>query len=185
MSKNLFFASAVKAAFALAAVVMMSTVFTSCSKDSDEPEPEPKFTNTVTFGGVEKPIVKAEYEDKGSGNYNLYLYLSADLKKRVAMQLNKDVHMTGSPVKLTEKEKKHDGKWYWIVEYYKPDNTTLIKTFGKPDAPDFPVFTTGTLTISGSPTGTINIRLENGRVKDINGNEHTITMSYGGPMMEK
>ena len=185
MSKNLFFASAAKAAFALAAVVMMSTVFTSCSKDSDEPEPEPKFTNTVTFGGVEKPIVKAEYEDKGSGNYNLYLYLSADLKKRVAMQLNKDVHMTGSPVKLTEKEKKHDGKWYWVVDYYTADGTLLINTFGKSDDTQYPVFTTGTLTISGSPESTLNIKLENGRVKDINGNEHSLAMSYSGPMTKK
>ena len=185
MSKKIFFASAAKAAFALAAVVMMSAVFTSCSKDSDEPEPEPKFTNTVTFGGVEKPIVKAEYEDEGNDNYTLYLYLSADLKKRVAMQLNKDVHMTGSPVKLTEKEKKHDGKWYWVVDYYTADGTLLINTFGKSDDTQYPVFTTGTLTISGSPESTLNIKLENGRVKDINGNEHTITMSYGGPMMEK
>ena len=185
MKATSFFASAAKAAFTLAAVVMMSAVFTSCSKDSDEPEPEPKFTNTVTFGGVEKPIVKAEYEDEGNDNYTLYLYLSADLKKRVAMQLNKDVHMTGSPVKLTEKEKKHDGKWYWVVDYYTADGTLLINTFGKSDDTQYPVFTTGTLTISGSPESTLNIKLENGRVKDINGNEHTITMSYGGPMMEK
>ena len=185
MSKNLFFASVAKAAFALAAVVMMSAVFTSCSKDSDEPEPEPKFTNTVTFGGVEKPIVKAEYEDEGNDNYTLYLHLSADGKERVEFELNKDIHMTGSPVKLTEKEKEHDGKWYWSVDYYKSTGIELIDTYGRPDATTYPVFKTGTLTISGSPTGTINIRLENGRVKDINGNEHTITMSYGGPMMEK
>ena len=185
MKTTSFFASAAKATFALAAVVMMSTVFTSCSKDSDEPEPDPKFTNTVTFGGVEKPIVKAEYEDETGGNYNLYLYLSADLKKRVAMQLNKDVHMTGSPVKLTEKEKKHDGKWYWVVDYYTADGTLLINTFGKSDDTQYPVFTTGTLTISGSPESTLNIKLENGRVKDINGNEHSLAMSYSGPMTKK
>ncbi|WP_276795003.1 hypothetical protein [Segatella oulorum] len=192
MSKKIFFASAAKAAFALAAVVMMSLAFAACGSDNDDDGggggtpllPTPT-ANTVTLDGTAKPILMTEYEDNGKGNYYLNLYLSADRKERVEFELNKDIHMTGSPIKLTEKEKKHDGKWYWIVEYYKPDNTTLIKTFGKPDAPDFPVFTTGTLTISGSPTGTINIRLENGRVKDINGNEHTITMSYGGPMMEK
>ena len=40
MTKNLFFARAAKATFALATVVMMSTAFTSCSKDNnDEPVP--------------------------------------------------------------------------------------------------------------------------------------------------
>ncbi|WP_238987977.1 hypothetical protein [Prevotella koreensis] len=64
MSKKLFFTSAAKAAFALAAAVMMSAAFTSCSKDSDNDDDAKKFTNTVTFGGMEKPIVKAEYVDK-------------------------------------------------------------------------------------------------------------------------
>ena len=183
MSKKNFLVSAAKAAFALAAVVMMSAVFTSCSKDDDDDDAK-KFTNTVTFGGMEKPIVKAEYEDKGSGNYNLYLYLSADRKERVQIELNKDLHMTGSPVKLTEKEKKHDGKWYWVVDYYTADGTLLINTFGKSDDTQYPVFTTGTLTISGSPESTINIKLENGLVKGKDGKEHTLTISYSGPMTE-
>ena len=150
MKQNNFFASCAKAAFALAAVVMMSAVFTSCSKDSDDDD-EKKFTNTVIFGNMEKPIVKAEYEDQKAGDYRLYLYLSADRKKRVQIELNKDLHITGSPVKLTEKEKKHTGKWYWVVEYDKPDGTILIDTWGNPGEDDYPVFTTGTLTISGSP----------------------------------
>ena len=178
-----FFASAAKAAFALAAVVMMSAVFTSCSKDSDEPEPEPKFTNTVTIDGAERAILKAEYEDKKDGDYILYFYLSDDHKEKVTMQLNKDVHMTGNPVNLTEREKTHDG-WYWMVNYYKPDGNKLIDTFGNPDDA-LPVFTTGTLTISGSPDGTINIRLENGRVKANDDKEHTLAMSYSGPMTAK
>ena len=184
MKTTSFLASCAKAAFALAAVVMMSAVFTSCSKDNDDDNPPAPKTQIVVLDGVEKPIVKAEYEDKGSGNYNLYLYLSADRQEKVEVQLNKDLHMTGSPVKLTEKEKKHDGKWYWVVKYYKPDGTTLIYTFAKPGN-EKPVFTTGTLTISGSPESTLNIKLENGRVKDINGNEHTLVVSYSGPMTEK
>ena len=113
MTKNLFFASCAKAAFALAAVVMMSTVFTSCSKDNDDdPKPEPK-ANTVTIDGAERAILKAEYEDKKDGDYILYFYLSDDHKEKVTMQLNKDVHMTGNPVNLTEREKTHDG-WYWM-----------------------------------------------------------------------
>ena len=161
---------------------MTSTVFTSCSKDnSDNPKPEPK-ANTVTIDGAERPILKAEYEDRKDGDYILYLYLSADRKEKVEFQLNKDLHMSGSPIDLTKKEKKHDEKWYWVVEYYKPDDTKLIDTYGAPGEDYYPVFTTGTLTISGSPDGTINIRLENGRVKGEDGAEHTLTISYSGTM---
>ena len=109
-----FFASAAKAAFALAAVVMMSAVFTSCSKDNDDDNPSAPKTQIVVLDGVEKPIVKAEYKDKKDGDYILYFYLSDDHKEKVTMQLNKDVHMTGNPVNLTEREKTHDG-WYWMV----------------------------------------------------------------------
>ena len=186
MSKKLFLASAAKAAFALAAVVMMSAAFTSCSKDNDDNEP--KFTNTVTIDDVEKPIVKAEYEDNADGNYGLFLYLAADGVERVQIELNKDLHMTGSPINLTKREKKHDGQWYWWVAYIKPDDTKLISAFSKPeelyDPGDEikPVFTTGTLTTSGSFDGTINIVLKNGRVNGEDNKEHTLTISYSGSM---
>ena len=159
---------------------MMSTVFTSCSKDNDdEPKPSPK-AGTVTIDGAERPILKAEYEDRGNGNYLLFLYLSADSKEKIELNLNKDLHMTGSPIDLTKKEKEHDG-YYWVVGYYKPDDTTLIVTFGNPNDPTYPIFTTGTLTMSGSFEN-INIRLENGRVMGKDGKEHTLTISYGGTM---
>ena len=143
-----------------------------------EPLPEPK-AQTVTLDGKEKPIVKAEYEDYGDGNYNLYLYFSADGKERVKLELNKDLHMTGSSVDLTKKEETHD-EWYWAVDYYKPDNTKLINTFGKPGHIS-PVFTTGTLTMSGSFEN-INIKLENGRVEGTDGKKHTLVLSYSGTM---
>ena len=104
---------------------MMSTAFTSCSKDNDD-KPEPKFTNTVTLDGVEKPIVKAEYKDMLNGNYALYLYLSADGKERVRFELNKDLHMSGSPVDLTKRGKGQGFECYWMVEYYKSDGTQLL-----------------------------------------------------------
>ena len=184
MKTTSFFASAAKAAFALAAVVMMSAVFTSCSKDNDDDNPPAPKTQIVVLDGVEKSIVKAEYKDYGNDNYSLYLYLSADRKEKVKVQLNKDLHITGSPIDLTEKEKKHDEKWYWTVEYYKPDGTTFIYTFAKPGNEN-PVFNTGTLTANGSPTGTINIKLENGRVKGKDGKVHTLVVSYSGKMTEK
>ena len=194
MSKNLFFASAAKAAFALAAVVMMSLAFAACGSDNDDdgggggiPDtslPEPK-AQTVTIDGVEKSIVKAEYKDYGSRDYSLYLYLSADRKERVIISLNKDLHMTGSPVDLTKKEKEHEGKFYWAVNYYGDDGKRIIETWGKPDRQDFSVFNTGTLTMSGSPESTLNIKLENGRVKGKDGKGHTLTLSYSGPMTKK
>ena len=179
MRTKKFFASAAKAAFALAAAMMMSTAFTSCSNDNDD-KPEPKFTNTVTIDGVEKPIVKAEYKDMLNGNYALYLYLSADGKERVRFELNKDLHMSGSPVDLTKRGKGQGFECYWMVEYYKSDGTQLIDSYGAPGEDDYPVFTTGTLTVSGSFDGTINIKLENGRVKGKDGKEHTFTISYSG-----
>ena len=184
MKTTSFLASAAKAAFALAAVVMMSAVFTSCSKDNDDDNPPAPKTQIVVLDGVEKSIVKAEYKDYGNDNYSLYLYLSADRKEKVEVQLNKDLHMTGSPVKLTEKEKKHKGKWYWAVNYYGDDGKRIIHTYGDPSSED-PVFNTGTLTMSGSPDGTINIKLENGRVKGTDGKEYTLAISYSGQMTEK
>ena len=188
MKTKKFFANVASKALALAAtVMMMSVAFTTCSSSNDDdggggtpPSPEPK-AQTVTLDGAEKPILKAEYEDKGNGNNKLYLNLSADGKERVTICLNKDLHMTGSPINLTKKEEKHDGKWYWSVNYYEPDDNKLINTFGKPDSSK-PVFTTGTLTISGSPDGTINIKLENGRVEGTDGKKHTLVLSYSGSM---
>ena len=179
MRTKKFFASAAKAAFALAAAMMMSTAFTTCSKDNDD-KPEPKFTNTVTLDGVEKAILKAEYKDMLNGNYALYLYLSADGKERVRFELNKDLHMSGSPVDLTKRGKGQGFECYWMIEYYKSDGTQLIDSYGAPGEDDYPVFTTGTLTVSGSFDGTINIKLENGRVKGKDGKEHTLTISYSG-----
>ena len=178
MNKKTFFANVANKALALAAtVMMMSTVFTSCSKDNDD---EPK-ANTVTIDGAERAILKAEYEDMDDGDYNLHLYLSDDHEEKVTMQLNKDLHMTGNPFTLTEKEEKHDGKWYWSIFYNNPEDLQFIDTFADPNS-DKPVFKTGTLTISGSPESTINIRLENGRVKGKDGKEHTLTANYSGTM---
>ena len=185
MKRKNFFAKAAGRTLALAAtVMMMSAAFTACSSDNDEPKPDPKpelKAQTVTIDGKEKPILKAEYKDKGG--YSLYLNLSADGKEKVEIQLNKAQHITGSPIDLTKKEKEHGG-CYWAVDYYNSDGTSLIKTYAAPDDSDFPVFTTGTLTVSGSPEGTINIKLENGRVKGEDGKEHTLTANYSGTMTE-
>ncbi|EHO68900.1 hypothetical protein [Segatella maculosa] len=186
MKTTSFLASAAKAAFALAAVVMMSAAFTACSSSDDDngggtpPPPAPK-AGFVTLDGTEKPIVKAEYEDGGNGNY--YLYLLTDSKEIVRIDFNKGLHMTGSPISLTKKEEKHAG-FYWLVKYYKSDSSNLIGAYGEPGSSE-PSFKTGTLTISGSPESTINIKLENGRVMGEDGKEHTLTISYSGTMTKK
>ena len=183
MNKKTFFAKAASKALALATVVMMSVAFTACSSSNDDPTTEPK-ANTVTLDGAEKPILKAEYEDKGNGNYKLYLNLSADGKERVTICLNKDLHMTGSPIDLTKKEETHTGKeWYWEV-IYSDHGKGLFDTWGALGSP-ITLFITGTLTVSGSPDGTINIVLKNGLVKDSDGKEHTFTVSYSGTMTEE
>ena len=187
MKQNNFFASCAKAAFALAAVVMMSAVFTACSSSDDDdngggtpPPPAPK-AGFVTLDGTERPIVKAKYEDNGYGNYELQLL--TDTKEIVRIDFNKKQHMTGSPVKLTEKEEEHTG-FYWLVKYYKSDGSNLISAFGYFGSAE-PVFKTGTLTMSGSFDGTINIKLENGRVIGSDDKEHTLVLSYSGPMTKK
>ena len=156
---------------------------TKAGSTPEPPTPEPK-AQTVTIDGTEKPIVNAEYKDEGSGDYSLDLYLSADRQEKVKFELNKDLHMTGSPVDLTKKEKEHEGKFYWTVNYYGADGKRIIDTWGKPGS-SYPVFTTGTLTVSGDPTGTIDIKFENGRVKGTDGKEHTLTISYSGKMTAK
>jgi len=132
MIKKRFFASCAKVAFALAAVVMMSTAFTSCSKDNNDDNgggglPAPK-AQTVTIDGEEKPILKAEYEDKANDNYILYLYLSADGKEKVEMELNKEQHMSGTSIDLRKKEDAHSG-FYWSVDYYTAAGPRLIDTY--------------------------------------------------------
>ena len=192
MTKNLFLASCAKVAFALATVMMMSAAFTACSSSNNDddggggtpPSPEPK-AQTVTLDGAERPIVKAEYEDHNDGDYRLFLNLSADGKEKVEIDLNKDLHMTGSPVDLTKREKKHEGdEWYWAADYHNPDNSLFTNTYGDPDS-NSDLYLTGTLTVTGDPkSGKVSIKLENGCVKTNDRQERTLTVRYSGTMTE-
>ena len=186
MKRNNFFANAASKALALAATVMMSVAFTACSSSNDEPTPPPSpKAGTVTFDGEEKPILKAEYEDKLNGNYFLLLYLSADSKEKIELHLNKDLHMSGSPVVLTKREKKHEGdEWYWAADYHNPDNSLFTNTYGDPDS-NCDLYLTGTLTVTGDPkSGKVSIKLENGCVKTNDRQERTLTVRYSGTMTE-
>ncbi len=185
MNKKTFFAKAASKALALAATVMMSAAFTACSSSNNDDDggggtpPTPK-AQTVTFDGAEKPILEAGYQYWGDGNYVLFFSLSASSQERVRLGLNKELHATGNPINLTEKEKnrkRYDDRFRWGVTYLNAHGNLLFYANGTE-----PVFETGTLTMSGSPDGTINIRLENGRVKGEDGKEYTFTLSYSGTM---
>jgi hypothetical protein len=182
MKTKQFLASAAKVAFALAAVVMMSAVFTACSKDNDDDNPPAPKTQIVALNGMEKTIVKVECKDCGQGNYVLYLY--TDSKESMRINFNQDRHITGNPIKLTQKEEEQDDKYCWVIVYYKSNGQTLLTGNGYPDS-NGTVFKTGTLTMSSSSGENINIQLKNGRVKGEDGKEYTLTVSYGGSMTEK
>ena len=185
MKTKQFFANAASKALALAAtVMMMSMAFSACSSDNDDPKPDPEpelKANTVTFDGVEKPVLSAEYRNEGGGNYYLYLNLNADGSEYIILAVNQSLHITGTPVKLTQKQ---NYSWSWEVSYMTSEGKHPFYASGKLTETELPVFTTGTLTVSGSPIGTINIKLVNGRVKGTDGKEHTFTASYSGTMKE-
>ena len=192
MTTKTIFASCAKAAFALAAVVMMSAAFTSCSKDNDNndgrttPLPEPK-AQTMTIDGIEKPITKATYEDRGTDKCWLRLFPSNDEDEVLKLELSITRHITGKLIDLTQREKPvNDTELYWSVRYFvKGHNTTLLGSWGNPDASS-PLFTTGTLTVSNPTGNSFTIVLRNGRVIGINdGKEHTITVSYSGQITKE
>ena len=164
---------------------MISAAFVGCSKDSNDDnrlttlsEPKP---NTVVLNGRERPVLSAEYRNEGGGNYYLYLNLNADGSEYIILAVNQSLHITGTPVKLTQKQ---NYSWSWEVSYVTSEGKYPFYASGKLTETELPVFTTGTLTVSGSPIGTINIKLVNGRVKGEDGKEHTFTASYSGTMKE-
>lgn len=175
MKKNLFFVSVVKTVFTLATVLMMSTVFASCSKDD-----EPQYDGIVTIDGVEKPILNAEYAYDGQSNFTFFLYLSADGKERVRLGLNKALHMGGGSIKLTEYEYEHKGS-YWGITYYR-ENKIFFDAFGSPKKITG-VFNEGSLFfLDGSYTadGETSIGLDKGRVMGVDKKEHQISIKYNG-----
>ena len=182
MTTKQFLASCAKATFALAAVVMMSAVLTSCSKDNDDNGPttlpEPK-ANTVVIDGKEATIEKAQFKkvSPSSTIYAVAFTLSGTPQKELVLGLDDTYHMDGKPIDLTTKEGKMIDKLYWGV-VYTVDGKKLIDASGSPKETQKPVFTTGTLTVSKTRQGTINIVLANGRVNDVNGKERTLTLNY-------
>ena len=180
-TKN-FLANCAKATFALAAVVMMSAVLTSCSKDNDDnngelPEAKP---NTVVINGTERKVVSAEYRSREGVSYYLYLNLNASGTEYISLAINESLHTTGKPIDLTQKEGNVLDPWE--ISYVTPAGEYPIFASGNSNQPQIPVFTTGTLTITGSVLSDISILLKNGRVVGKNGKECTFTLNYSGKL---
>ena len=154
-------------------------LFAACSKDSNTDNLKP---NTFTFKSVEKKITRAAYGHYGKDNYRLFLYLNNSNKERVVLGLNKDRHMKGNAIELSQPETAHE-EWYWGVIYCDSNDNEIIKASGHPDASHF---TKGTLTVSGTPgSGSVNISLKKGKVMGKDDKEYTLTLNYSGEMEKK
>ena len=181
MKTKTFLASCAKATFALAAVVMMSAAFTSCSKDNNDDEPLPDAKpNTVVINGKERKVASAEYRSREGASYFLYLNLNASGTEYISLAVNDLLHVTGKPIALTQKEGNVLDPWE--ISYVTPDGKYPIFASGNSNQPQIPVFTTGTLTITGSVLSDISILLKNGRVVGKNGKEYTLTLNYSGTL---
>ena len=157
------------------ALLVATTALVGCSKDSDLKH------NTVTINNEEKKITKAEYKEKGVFSLFLYFYLN-NSNERVELQIDKSYHTNSKPIKLTQREEDHIGR-YWGVEYYTKNNKKLIAAYG---GSDFRLFSQGTLTISNNPRkGVVNIFLKNGKVKGTDGVVYDFTLNYSGKMTDK
>ena len=183
MKLKTILASASSQMLTLATVFIILLAFTACGSDKDDgtlPAPQ---SLTVTFDGKSIPVEAAEYQNLGSGRYRLSFWFDRARKERVRIWMTEKWHATGYDIDLTEKEIQHEG-YYWLVEYFTADGKILINTWADPTQ-TYKVFTDGKLNIKGKPAdGNLEVNLLNGRVKDVKGNDHTLTLSYDGKMTE-
>ena len=156
-------------------------LFAACSKDSDNNDDNLKY-GTVTLNREKKKITRAEYKNAGGGDYLLLLYLNNSDKERVELALNKDNHMKGNTIVLTQDDRPKQG-WRWAVEFYDSNGNKIIAASGIPGQLHF---TQGTLTVSDTPrSGSVNISLKNGKVMGLDGKtEYPLTLNYSGEMKE-
>ena len=183
MKTTSFLASAAKAAFALAAVVMMSAVFTSCSKDSDDDNlPEPK-AQTVTLDDVEIKVEKSTLTNVGDNPHYYWLRLELEAGKEattVLIALETSRH-NGKQINLTEqKTKESDG---WSVTVLK-DTKWLCS--GQEEKNDDYKFSSGTMKLNVDPTTKkAEVWLTGGEITTPSGlfgdgKKHTLAISYKG-----
>ena len=175
-TKN-FLASCAKATFALATVVMMSAVLTSCSKDNDD-EPTPQL-GTVTIDGKEKPILKARYLDMGP-MLSLHLLLSKDGKEDMYFSLVKEAHINTKPISLDDD--KNGDKTARVIGYDNRRGATVFKA-SMPRDISSTYFTAGTLTVTGSAGGEMSIVLKDGNV-NVDRDRYSVEVNFNGIVSE-
>ena len=184
MKTKQFLASAAKAAFALAAVVMMSAVFTSCSKDSDDDNlPESK-AQTVTLDGVEIKVEKATLTNVGETPHYYWLSLELEAGKEattVLIALETSMH-NGKQINLTEQKTKDESDG-WSVTVLKG---TKWLCCGQEMKSDLYKFSSGTMKLNVNPaTKDVEVKLTGGEITTPSGlfgdgKKHTLAISYKG-----
>ena len=176
-TKN-FLASCAKATFALATVVMMSAMLTSCSKDNDD-EPTPQL-GTVTIDGKEKPILKARYLDMGP-MLSLHLLLSKDGKEDMYFSLVKEAHINTKPISLDDD--KNGDKTARVIGYDNRRGAIVFKASMPRNMADNTYFTAGTLTVNGSTDEEMSIVLKDGNV-NVDRDRYSVEVNFNGIVSE-
>ena len=142
--------------------------------------------NTVTIDGVKKNILSTEFlgGDGDADAFAAYLYLSSDKKEYVRIMGNQKLHATYETIDLSSYEPRHDGQWYWSVDYTKNGyGHELFNSYANPTE-SYSLFSSGELRITGYPKPPRNvcgIYLYNGKITDSkhgDGNVHTISIDY-------
>ena len=177
MTTKTILASCAKVAFALATVVMMSTAFTSCSKDNnDEPVPQ---LGTVTIDGTEKPILKARYLSI-STVATIILYLSEDGKERIEMIVITDEHINTKPIPLDNYKTEESNR---ISIEYRKRNKEVFTAYAPKRFEGRTFFTAGTLSMTGSLGAEMSIVLKEGNVK-VDRDNYTFEINFNGILPE-
>ncbi len=178
MRTKSFLASAAKAAFALAMVVMMSAAFTSCSKDGDEDVPK---ANTVIFDKEKIKIEKAVLTKINEDTYWLGLTLEAGKEATDVIISLEPLNHNGKQIDLTKQKSTAEGGWSVTVL---KDTKWLCS--GQEAKSDDYKFSSGTMKLNVDPTTKkAEVRLTGGKITTPSGyfgdgKEHTLAISYEG-----
>ena len=141
--------------------------------------------NTVTIDGVKKNILSTEFlgGDGDADAFAAYLYLSSDKKEYVRIMGNQKLH-TRNTIDLSSYEPRHDGQWYWSVDYTKNGyGHELFNSWANPTE-RWSLFSRGWLYITGypkPPRKICGIQLVEGNITDSkhgDGRTHTISIDY-------
>ena len=147
-----------------------------------EGELEPR---EIIFDGNAFKVHRAKYSFIYYGDskyYYLTLYLTD--KDLPFLEINLDKENFGKLLDLTKKEEKHDFG-FWSVSYKAEEGKHLFYTWGNPYNSETTVFEDGTLKVTQEGDDSFSIELLNGRVKDVNKEEHTLEVRYSGTFIKK